>query len=78
LLGGLFVPLALYPSWLRTLALASPFSALLYGPGSMAFDFDPAAAARVGMKLLAWGVVLVALLASTYRRGLRVLDAHGG
>jgi ABC-2 type transport system permease protein len=78
LLGGLFVPLELYPHWLRALALASPFATMLYEPGRMAFGFEPAHAALIAAKLLAWMLAVSALLAVTFRRGLRVLDVHGG
>ena len=42
LLGGLFAPLTLYPSWLRNIAEASPFAAQLYWPAMMAFGPDAA------------------------------------
>jgi ABC-2 type transport system permease protein len=77
-LGGLFVPLALYPAWLRSIALVTPFSALLHGPGSMVFGFDPRAAARAALELLVWIAVASALLVVVHRRGLRAVDIHGG
>jgi ABC-2 type transport system permease protein len=77
-LGGLFVPLSLYPSWLRTLALMTPFSALLHGPGSMVFGFDPRAAVHTALKLVAWIAVATVLLVVLHRRGLRVVNIHGG
>ncbi len=78
LLGGLMVPLDLYPGWLRTLALAAPVSAQLYGPGSMAFGFEPARALATSLKLALWIAALAALLVLVHRRGLRALEIHGG
>jgi ABC-2 type transport system permease protein len=37
LLGGLLIPLDIYPAWLQKLAWATPFPAILYGPASFAF-----------------------------------------
>src|SRR6185503_5609466 len=54
LLGGLLLPLDIYPRWLRRLAEASPFSALLYGPASLVLEFEPARALRVAGFALLW------------------------
>ena len=78
ILGGLMLPLEIYPAWLRTIAEWTPFSALMYGPGRMAFGFDPTFAALVACKLIGWGIVASALLVWVYRRALRVLDVNGG
>lgn len=37
LLGGLLIPLDIYPAWLQKIAWATPFPAILYGPASFAF-----------------------------------------
>jgi ABC-2 type transport system permease protein len=78
LFGGLFVPLELYPKWLRALALSTPFATMLYEPGRTAFGFEPARAAWVATKLLGWTAGALVLLAYTYRRALHALDVHGG
>ena len=78
ILGGLMLPLEIYPEWLRTIALWSPFSALMYGPGRMAFGWDPTYAAVVVMKLLLWALLAGLLLRVIYRRALLVLDVNGG
>ena len=77
-LGGLLLPLDIYPEWLRLLASASPFAALIYAPASLALDFDAARALQVAAVALFWTLVCAALLAALYRRALRVLDLNGG
>jgi ABC-2 type transport system permease protein len=77
-LGGLFVPLALYPAWLLALAHCTPFPALIHGPGSMAFGSDPTLALHTLGLLVLWSAVAVVLLAVVYRRGLSSVDLHGG
>jgi ABC-2 type transport system permease protein len=78
ILGGLMLPLDIYPDWLRAIALWSPFSALMYGPGRMAFGWDPTYAAIVAGKLILWAALAALLLRGTYRRALIVLDVNGG
>jgi ABC-2 type transport system permease protein len=77
-LGGLMLPLEIYPDWLRTLALASPFSSLLYGPARMAFGLDWEVASGVAIRMGVWLVVTTALLLWVYRRALRSLEINGG
>lgn len=78
LLGGLVIPLSVYPDWLRTLCEVTPFAPLLSGPGRMAFGWDPALALRTGALLVVWGGVAWLLLAWAGRRALRHLDVGGG
>jgi ABC-2 type transport system permease protein len=78
ILGGLMLPLEVYPDWLRELALWTPFSAILHGPGRMVFGWQPELAAWVALKLLFWGVVATALLMFVYRRALGALEVNGG
>lgn len=76
--GGLLLPLEIYPEWLRAIALWTPFSALMYGPGRMAFGWDPAYAALVAAKLVLWAALAALLVRVVYRRALVVLDVNGG
>jgi ABC-2 type transport system permease protein len=77
-LGGLLLPLSLYPPWLRAIAEASPLSALLYGPGSLALGLDTAGIWMVLARQLAWLAVAVVGLAWLFRRGVARLELGGG
>ena len=77
-LGGLFVPLTLYPEWLRQVALWSPFSAVISGPGSMAIDPDPRICALLVLKLVACALFAQNALERVMLRGLRRLTLNGG
>jgi len=78
MLGGLMLPLEVYPGWLRTFASWTPFGAMLNGTGRMAFGFDPGEAAGVVASLAAWLVVISLGVALLWRRSLRALDGYGG
>ena len=73
MLGGMFVPLALYPEWLRALALWLPFSAMIAGPGSMVLTLDPALFLLVAVKLAACAVLAFHALQVAFERALRRL-----
>jgi ABC-2 type transport system permease protein len=78
ILGGLFVPLEVYPAWLQEIALWTPFSAMMHGPGRMAFGWQPELAGLIAAKLLFWSALSTLLLYWIYGRALRSLDVNGG
>jgi len=77
-LGGLLLPLELYPDWLRAIARSSPFPAMLWGPGRMAFGFAPDAALETFVELALWSAVAAAGLAALSRRARHRLTVNGG
>ena len=78
ILGGLMLPLEVYPEWLRGVALATPFPALLNGPGRMAFGWQPALALQVALQLLFWSIASTVFLLWIYGRARRSLEVTGG
>jgi ABC-2 type transport system permease protein len=60
-LGGLIIPLTLYPTPFRGIAEVSPFAAMLSAPASLALDSSPEHTATVLTLQTAWLVVLAAL-----------------
>jgi ABC-2 type transport system permease protein len=78
LLGGLILPLAIYPGWLRAAAEVTPFAAMLSGPGRMALGFDLALAFETAARLVVWTGIAALLTAFFWRRALRRLDVGGG
>jgi len=78
ILGGLMLPLSIYPDWLRTLAGWSPFPALLYGAGSLVMAPDPERALHLLLEIAGWGALGVGVVLGLERRGRRILDIHGG
>ncbi len=77
--GGMFVPLDVYPTWLRDIATFTPFPSLLYGPAQLAVGAGDASDwASLALRLFLWGSVSVAVLAFVHRRALRALEVGGG
>jgi ABC-2 type transport system permease protein len=78
LLGGLLLPLELYPPWLRAAAELSPVPAMLHGPGSVALGLDAPEIALVLARQLLWLCVALVGLAWLFRRGVARLEIGGG
>jgi ABC-2 type transport system permease protein len=77
-LGGLLLPLDLYPDWLRVAARFSPFPAMVFGPGRNALAFAPAEAVVTALELVAWSGVVAALLVWLSSRARARLTVNGG
>ncbi|MBI2940708.1 MAG: ABC-2 family transporter protein [Chloroflexi bacterium] len=77
-LGGLFLPLDLFPGALRRLAEVLPFSSIAYGPARLVAGFDTALWATTVATQLFWLAALVGLVALLYRRGVRRVNINGG
>lgn len=77
-LGGVLVPLEVFPQPLRGFAQALPFSAILYGPARTLVHFDLAA---FGGLLLQQAVTLGAaclVVGAIYRVAIRRVNINGG
>jgi ABC-2 type transport system permease protein len=77
-MGGLFLPLDFYPPWLRILADALPFRALVYGPARTVIAWDAHEAAASAILLLAWGAGVALALTAIEALGRRRVQANGG
>ena len=78
-LSGFFLPVGIFPGWLRTIAEASPFPAMFQTPiditSGRASDF--AALSAIGVQL-AWLVALLVLTRLIMSRASRRLVVQGG
>jgi ABC-2 type transport system permease protein len=77
-LGGLMLPLELYPPWVQMLARCTPFPALLNGPGSFMLHEPDSGAWLLAGQLCLWGGALFGLVELLFRRGVRSLQVGGG
>ncbi|MBI1777697.1 MAG: hypothetical protein HYR63_20345 [Proteobacteria bacterium] len=76
-MGGLLLPLSIYPSTLGAIAEASPFAAMLYAPASLLLD---AGSAGLGQVLLGQGIWLALLAAGALaieHRAIRRITREG-
>jgi ABC-2 type transport system permease protein len=78
-LGGLYVPLALFPQWLRIMATATPFPSIMMYPIDVLSGFGGAGRAAVlVLAQVAWLAVVAAIGQVLTRAGRRRLEVQGG
>lgn len=78
-LAGLFVPVPLFPGWLRTVAEATPFPSMLQHPVDvLSGRVDLAASLRLVGVQLGWLALTAALGAVLTRAGRLRLEVQGG
>ena len=78
-LCGLYLPIPWFPEWLRTLALWTPFPAMLQNPVDILsgrVDGDAIWSTLAGQ--VAWAAVLLILGQLVLQRGRRHLEVQGG
>jgi ABC-2 type transport system permease protein len=78
ILGGMMIPLDLYPTWLQNISKALPFPYMMYGPSKLfvtpSFEFF----IRLLIIQIFWIALLGLSLMLTYRSGIRRLAINGG
>ncbi len=77
-LGGLYMPMAMYPDMVQKISVFMPFSSILYAPASMVFDASVGAFAAALALQIVWGVVAVILAGTVYRFCLKRIEINGG
>lgn len=77
-LGGLILPLSVYPLWIQKIAYFTPFPAILGQRSALAIDFSFTEALYVMLSLFFWGLLALGCLSLLYRKGLKILNVEGG
>jgi len=76
-MGGLMLPLSLYPEWLHKAALWTPFPAMSYLPALLMLQHNAAALSDILLVQLFWLVVLLSLALLVHRAAKRHIGAVG-
>ena len=77
-LGGLMLPLELYPEWLQRAAGLTPFPALLGGPASFLLGSAHPRGSELAARLLSWSLVVGLSASWLFRSAQRGLQIDGG
>jgi ABC-2 type transport system permease protein len=78
ILGGLMLPLELYPRWLQLLAACTPFPSLLSGPAGFMLHAPTGGFVSLALHLLFWAAALFGLIELLFWRATRALQVSGG
>jgi len=76
--GGMFLPLELFPDWLRRVAEWLPFQFITYVPARAFVAFEPAFVLRAVIGQVIYIVTLTAAVVFVWRQAQRRLVVHGG
>jgi len=76
--GGMFLPLEMFPQWLRRIAGWLPFQFITYAPARAFVAFEPRFVMRSMAGQVMYAVVLVVLITVVWQRAQRRLVVHGG
>src|ERR1051326_2894531 len=76
--GGLFLPLGLFPAWLAAISRALPFASITYAPARAFVSADLSSLAPIAAVQLVWLVLAWFLLVAVFGRATHRLVAHGG
>jgi ABC-2 type transport system permease protein len=77
-IGGLFLPLDLFPDWLAGIARALPFASMAYAPARVFVGFEWPVFAPLLLTQLTWLLLFWGLVSWIFSRAARRLVAHGG
>ncbi len=77
-LGGLMLPLQLYPQLIQQLAVATPFPSLLAGPASFVMGRGVATPAILSGRLAIWFCVTALATTWLFRRAVSNVTVNGG
>lgn len=77
-LGGLFIPIDLYPDSFRRLAAWLPFQTITYGPARTFITGDWSLFANLASTALLWCILLAGLLSFEFSRGVKQINVNGG
>ncbi len=76
--GGLFLPLKMFPDWLQRAAAWLPFQFITYVPAQAFVAFEPGFVLRAVTGQAVYIAALLALMALVWRQAQRRLVVHGG
>ncbi len=78
ILGGMLIPLDMFPNWLQPIAKSLPFAYMMYAPARLFVKPDLALFWQFLAAQWLWIVVFVFLLNLAYQRSVKSLTVNGG
>lgn len=77
-LGGMLVPLDLFPQWLKNIAVNMPFAYVTYAPAKLAVDFTYSRFISTVAVQLIYLAIFFTLAMIIFRKGAKALNVNGG
>lgn len=77
-LGGMLIPIEMFPRWIEKLARKLPFAYITYSPARLAVDFSFSSFINILAYQLGYLIFFFGLSMLIYRKGVRALNVNGG
>jgi len=77
-LGGMLIPLEMFPDWLEKGARYLPFAYVTYGPAKLAVDFNWGSYINTVSIQVGYLLIFILLSLGVFRRGVKALNVNGG
>ncbi|MBS3123235.1 ABC-2 family transporter protein [Candidatus Woesearchaeota archaeon] len=77
-LGGMLMPLEIFPIWLGKISAALPFSYIAYHPAKLFVNFQWSNVSEVLLKQLMWIIIMIAIVTIVYQICIRKISINGG
>jgi len=78
IIGGMVIPLTLFPDWLRKTAELLPFAQFFYGPARILVSFDQGLFIKFLLVQIFWLAVGIITLVTLFRKGIKNVSINGG
>lgn len=78
IMGGMLLPLPLFPEWLQGPLHMLPFASVVYGPARMFVHPNQAECVQLLLNQFIWIAVLAVVVTAVYNIALRRISANGG
>ncbi|MFW5746533.1 MAG: ABC transporter permease [Nanoarchaeota archaeon] len=77
-IGGMLVPLEIFPAWLAGVSSMLPFSYVAYHPARLFVHFSYEGVLRVVATQIIWIAIMIIACAAVYHIGIRRVSVNGG
>lgn len=78
ILGGMLLPLDMFPEWLQKISFVLPFPYMMYAPARLFVKPEPGLFVQMLAGQVIWVGILVFILSLAYRGSEKVLTVNGG
>ena len=78
ILGGMLVPIDIFPQWIQTISHYLPFIGIAYAPARLALNYTHTLALETILLQIFWIMIIAILLFFVYNKGVKKVVMNGG
>lgn len=77
-LGGMLIPIDMFPNWLEKMAKYLPFAYVTYAPAKLAVNYSSSLFINTIIIQIVYLIVFITITIGIYNKGVRSLNVNGG